>query len=76
MSRSREESTFNRQSTYFLLLLLGQEVLNGTFFKNVSKGDGLLLFLFPTTMTKESKETQLLAGPNKRVTKVYSSSKA
>lgn len=26
--------------------------------------------------SKESKETQLLAGPNKRVTKVYSSSKA
>ncbi|CDP17424.1 unnamed protein product [Coffea canephora] len=35
MSRSREEITFNRQSTYFLL---GQDVLNGTFFKNVSKG--------------------------------------
>ena len=40
---------------------------------------GLLLCcfdLFSTTVTKESKETQLLAGPNKRVTQVYSSSKA
>lgn len=38
---------------------------------------GLLLCCFDlTTVTKESKETQLLAGPNKRVTKVYSSSKA
>jgi hypothetical protein len=38
MSRSREESTFTRQSTYFPLFLLGQDVLNETFFKNVSKG--------------------------------------
>lgn len=37
---------------------------------------GLLLWLFLITVTKESKESQLLAGPNKRVTKVYSSSKA
>ena len=47
MSRSREESTFNRQSTYFLLFLLGQDVLNGTFFKMYLKVDngttGLLL---------------------------------
>jgi hypothetical protein len=35
MSRSREKSTFNQQSTYFLL---GQDVLNGTFLKNISKG--------------------------------------
>ena len=43
---------------------------------NGTTGLLLLLFLFLTIVTKESKETQLLAGPNKRVTKVYSSSKA
>jgi hypothetical protein len=42
---------------------------------NGTTGPLLLLFLFSTTVTKESKETQLLAGPNKWVTKVYSSSK-
>lgn len=31
---------------------------------------------FSFFVTKESKETQLLAGPNMRVTKAYSSSKA
>ena len=43
---------------------------------NGTTGLLLWLFLFPTTVTKESKETQLLAGPNKRVILVYSSSKA
>lgn len=39
---------------------------------------GLLVccFDFFFFLTKESKEIQLLAGPNKWVTKVYSSSKA
>jgi len=45
----------------------------------MKSGPLLWLFLFPTTVTtKESKETQLLAGPNKQVTHsaVYSSWKA
>ena len=77
----KEESTFNRQSISFLYCLakmcetepsskISLKVDNGT------TGLLLWLFLFPTTVTKESKETQLLAGPNKRVTKVYSSWKA